>query len=267
MRVWLLSSGSSGNAAIVEAAGTRLLLDAGLGPRVLAARMRTLGGELMPRGVDGIVVSHEHGDHVRHLEPLARALRAPVHLHAGVTAKRVRQRYDVRAYRPGDSFVVGGLHVDTLPIPHDAPQVALRVRAPGGLAFGLATDLGYVPRGLADFLGACDEALVESNYCPDMMRAGPYPVRLQQRVTGGRGHLANEQTAALAQALAGSRLRCLWLGHLSKVNNTPERALAVVRALAGRLPVDAVEHGEPRVLDIERGCGVRPMAGQLSLLL
>jgi phosphoribosyl 1,2-cyclic phosphodiesterase len=249
MRVWLFSSGSSGNAAIVEAAGGRLLVDAGLGPKTIAARMRSLGGELFPRGVDAVVVTHQHGDHIAHLEPLARALRVPLFLHRGIRASRVQQRYEVRPYATGGGFTVGPFHVESYPIPHDAPQVALRVSA-GGASFGLATDLGHVPRGLAEFLGACDEVLLEANYCPDMMREGPYPPNLQRRVTGDFGHLANEQTAVLAAALVSTRVRKLWLGHLSKINNTPERALAGVRAMVRDLPVEVIPHGESKVLDV-----------------
>jgi phosphoribosyl 1,2-cyclic phosphodiesterase len=266
MRIWLLSSGSSGNAAIVEAGGARLLVDAGLGPRAMASRMRGLGGELFPRSVDAIVVTHEHGDHCAHLEPMARALRAPVFLHEGIAAPRARARFDVRPYAAGASFTVGALTVETLPLPHDAPQVALRIGGEG-LAFGIATDLGHVPDPLPAFLGACDEALVESNYCPTMMRDGPYPEHLKRRVTGGVGHLANGQTAALAASLQATRLRRLWLGHISKVNNTSALALAAVRAEAGGLAVEAIEHGEPRVLDVQAGAAVRPGAAQLLLAL
>jgi len=148
MRIWLLSSGSSGNAAIVEAAGARVLIDAGLGPKVAAARMRMLGGELLPRGVDAIVVTHHHGDHIMHLEPLLRALGAPVFLHQGVSAKRARARHDVRPYVAGSSFAVGPLVVETVRVPHDAPQIAVSV-AGAGLRFGVVTDLGHVPPGLA----------------------------------------------------------------------------------------------------------------------
>jgi len=266
MRIWLLSSGSSGNAAIVEAEGARLLIDAGLGPRTMAARMRRLGGELFPRGVDAIVVTHQHGDHIAHLEPLARALRAPIHLHGGVPAPRVRARHDVRCYEAGEGFRVGPLEVRTEPLPHDAPQVALSVAA-GNLRFGLATDLGHVPPALPAFLGACDAALIEANYCPVMMREGPYPAHLQRRVTGKHGHLANDDAAALAAAIAGSRLGKLWLGHLSRVNNTPRQALAVVRAAAPELDIDVLEHGEPRVLDVTAGKARASKAVQLGLFL
>jgi phosphoribosyl 1,2-cyclic phosphodiesterase len=264
MRVWLLGSGSSGNAAIVESSGGRLLVDAGMGPKKAADRMRALGGELFPRGVDGIVVTHDHGDHAAHLEPLARALRAPVFLHDGIPAERVRRRYDVRAYERGGSFRVGPFEVASFIIPHDAPQVALRVGA-GGLRFGIATDLGHVPRGLDRFLGLSDEVLLEANYCPELLRDGPYPQSLKKRVTGGLGHLSNAEAAALAQALSPSRVRRLWLGHLSLVNNTSARALFEVREKAPLLETEVISHGIPQLLEVRAGWMGRGHAEQMAL--
>jgi phosphoribosyl 1,2-cyclic phosphodiesterase len=264
MRIWLLSSGSSGNAAVVEAGGGRILIDAGLGPRAAASRMRRLGGELFPRGVDAIIITHHHGDHIAHLEPLARALRAPVFLHPGVTAEHPRKRLEVRSYAAGEGFRVGPFDVTSSPLPHDAPQVALRFRA-DALCFGLATDLGHVPDGLSAFLGECDEALVEANYSTAMMRDGPYPERLKRRVTGGAGHLSNDQTAALASSLAGTRLRKVWLGHISRVNNTSALALAAVKGAVSDVEVEVIEHGEPCRIDLRRRDAERPRAGQLAL--
>jgi phosphoribosyl 1,2-cyclic phosphodiesterase len=255
MRVWILSSGSSGNAAIVESGSTRLLVDAGIGPRVAATRMRLLGGDLFPRSVAAILVTHQHGDHIAHLEPLARSLRAPIYLHSGITATRARGRYEVRAYRPGVPFEVGDLRVRAETIPHDASQVALQVSG-GTVRFGLATDLGHVPPGLIDLLADCDEALVEANHDREMLADGPYPPQLKRRVGGDHGHLSNAQTAALAAALAGTRIHRLWLGHLSRVNNTPALALASVQRAAPTLDVRVLLHGEPRALDI-----VGPRAG------
>ena len=250
--------------------------------------MRTLGGELFPVGVegrgtrktelrdrglgggaaivDGIVVTHDHGDHSAHLEPLARALRAPVFLHDGIPAKRIRRRFDVREYERGGSFHVGPFEVATFVIPHDAPQVALRIGA-GGLRFGIATDLGHVPRGLDRFLGLADEVLLEANYCPELLHDGPYPPSLKRRVTGGLGHLSNGEAAALAQALSSTRVRRLWLGHLSLVNNTAGRALAEVRALAPQLETEVISHGIPQLLDVRPGWMGRGQAEQMALPL
>jgi phosphoribosyl 1,2-cyclic phosphodiesterase len=153
--------------------------------------------------------------------------------------------------------------VEALALPHDAPHVALRVTA-GDRRFGIATDLGHVPRELHGFLSACDHVLLESNYCPRMLEAGPYPERLKRRVAGPVGHLANEQAAELARALENTRVSRLVLGHLSRTNNVPSRALDVVASRAHRLGVEVLPHGEPRYYDVAAGAGPRA-AEQLSL--
>ena len=256
MRVWLLSSGSTGNAAVVEAGagaarGARILVDAGVGPRSCAARMRSLGADLFPAGVVGIIVTHHHGDHIAHLEPLARALRAPVYLHDGIAASRVRARFDVRPYARRGVFSVGPFRVRAEPVPHDAPQVALSVAA-GGLRFGIATDLGHAPPCLVDLLSECDEALVEANHCVELLRVGSYPPKLRTRVAGDLGHLSNDQTAALVQKLTKTRVARVWLGHLSRSNNSPARALACVRHGVRGVDVQVLEHGIPRLLEIRK---------------
>jgi phosphoribosyl 1,2-cyclic phosphodiesterase len=249
--VWLLSSGSSGNLAIVEAEGHRLLIDAGVGPRSAVVRMRALGGDLFAGSVSGVVVTHHHGDHMAQLEPLARALRAPAYLHRGILADVVRRRLDVREYVPGTTLHVGPFAVDALPVPHDAPQVAIAVSA-GGRRFAVVTDLGHVPAGLAAMLADCDAALVEANHCRELLAIGPYPPRLRDRVAGDEGHLSNVQTAELARRLTGTRLARLYLGHISRANNTPERALETVHRRAPGLDVEAIPNGVPCILDV--GC-------------
>jgi len=273
MRVYVLSSGSSGNAILVEEDGARLMLDGGIGPQVAARRLKDLGHDLFPRGVDGIVFTHHHGDHFSHAEPLARALRAPLYLHAGISARRIRARWDVRAYEPGVPFAAGRFTVRALSIPHDAPQVALAVESPSGVRFAVATDLGHVPAALAPFLAKCDAALVEANYCPMMLEVGPYPPSLRQRVRGGLGHLANEQTAELAAKLAGTRLGTLYLGHISRQNNTPEQALRVVRGRTGAangrsgLDVKAIAHGVASAFEVARSVRYAGLIGAEQLAL
>ncbi len=269
MRIWVLGSGSSGNAAIIEADGARILVDAGMGPRTAARKMKDLGGDLFASlpGLEAIIVTHHHGDHIAHLEPHARASRAPIYLHRGISVlPRVREKYEVRSYEPGRPFKVGPFVIEALSIPHDAPQVALRIATPTH-AFGVATDLGHVPSDLPAFLGSCDTVLVEANYCAQMLEWGPYPPRLKARVAGDIGHLDNEQTAELAAALIGTRLRRMYLGHISRTNNTPDRALAAVRKRSGSLEVRAVLNGVPEILDVVKRMSApvsHPMT-QLSL--
>lgn len=249
MRVHVLSSGSSGNALLVETASTRVLVDAGLGPRALAARCAELGVALHPRSVDAIVVTHSHGDHTGRLAPAARALAAPVYAHADVDVGRLPAGASLVRYTRGAELRLGDVTVLTLAVPHDAPQVALRFES-RERSFGLVTDLGAAPAGLAELLASCDAALVEANYCPRMLETGPYPERLRARIAGPLGHLSNEQSAALLAATRGGRLRRAYLGHISLRNNSCARALSVVAPAAPFLTVAAVPHGAAMSLDL-----------------
>jgi phosphoribosyl 1,2-cyclic phosphodiesterase len=253
VRTWVLGSGSSGNCLVVEAEGERLVVDAGLNPTRACERMRAIGGDLITsRHPLGLFVTHDHGDHSAHALPLARALRAPLYAHDGAPLQRARSRLEVRRYTPGHPVVVGPFVVDALAIPHDAPHVALRIAA-GGRRIAIATDLGHVTRELRTLLAGCDQVFLESNYCPRLLETGPYPVSLRRRVGGPLGHLANEQAADLAAALEDTRVSRLVLVHLSRSNNTPERALGAVRARVRRLRVDALDHGAPYVFDVGPG--------------
>jgi phosphoribosyl 1,2-cyclic phosphodiesterase len=264
VRVFVLSSGSSGNATIIEADGARILIDAGIGPKRAVKAMRALGGEIFPRGFDAIVVTHHHGDHIAHLEQHARASQAPLYLHSGIVAPQARKKFVVRAYERGEHFRVGPLTVRTLAIPHDAPQIAISVSS-STRVFGIVTDLGHAPYSLLKFLGECDAALLEANYCDDLLYSGPYPMHLKRRVSGDFGHLSNDQTAELAERLVGTRLGRLYLCHLSKANNSPARALAGVRKSAPEIESSVILHGEPHLLEIGSFAPARRRAEQLSL--
>lgn len=187
---------------------------------------------------------------------LARAFGATVWMHRRIDsehARRVRGRFDVQTYEPGRPFRVGPFVIEAEHVPHDAPQVAVRVaEEQGGPAIGVATDVGRITSGLVGLLAQCDAALVEANHCAELLAFGPYPDRLKRRVSGGLGHLNNDQTAELATRLSGSRLTRLWLGHLSKANNTPERALEVVANRAKGIDVEVLPHGHVCALDIRR---------------
>lgn len=252
VRAFVLATGSSGNAVLVEAHGTRVLVDAGIGPKRAEERLASLGEALLPRGVDAIVATHEHGDHFGQIERLSRALRAPVYLHPGIDAARVRRKCPIREFTPGEPFRVGALEIGSAVVPHDAPQVAIRV-ASDDHALGIATDVGHVTHELVDLLGACDAAIVEANHCPELLAFGPYPPRLQARIAGHLGHLSNAQCAELAARLVGSRVGKLWLGHLSRANNTPERALETVAPAARRMEVAVLPHGASAALEVRRG--------------
>ncbi len=253
VRVFVLGTGSSGNALLVESNGTRVLVDAGIGPRKTEARLAQLGVDATDVRIDAIVATHQHGDHFGQIERLARAFGATVWLHRGIDAPSVTRRFDVRLFEPGRAFRIGSLVLEAEHVPHDAPQVAVRVAEEnGGAALGVATDVGRVTSGLVGLLAGCDAALVEANHCTEMLAFGPYPDRLKRRVSGGLGHLSNAQTAELAARLSGTRMTRMWLGHLSKANNTPERALEVVASAARGMDVAVLPHGAVCELDVRR---------------
>lgn len=243
MRVTILASGSGGNATLIQAGGTSVLVDAGVGPRVVAERMRrALGHEV---GVDAILLTHPHGDHVGQVEPCARAFDAPVFL-AQATRRRMRlEGVSTRVFGRNTPFTIGAMQVSPMPIPHDAPQVAL-VFSHGAARAALITDLGQVPPGLAEHLAGCQLVLLESNHDPAMLAAGPYPDFLKKRIASGQGHLSNAQAAELLRRL-GPETRDVVLMHLSERCNSPMIALAEARvALRDRtVTLRAAKQDEP----------------------
>jgi phosphoribosyl 1,2-cyclic phosphodiesterase len=254
VRVYALATGSSGNCVVIEADGERIVVDAGIGPARAVERMRTLGADLVTaRAPLGVFVTHDHGDHSAHASPLSRALRAPLYAHDRAMLERARRRLEVRSYVPsGRPVVLGPFVVEALAVPHDAPHVALRVSA-AGRRVAIATDVGHPTRELRGFLAVCDLVMLESNFCPRMLEVGPYPPRLRARVAGPLGHLANEQAADLARGLEDTRVSRLVLIHLSRTNNTPDRALDVVSSAVRRLPVQALPHGTPQLVEVAAG--------------
>lgn len=250
MELFVLASGSLGNALLVQSHRSRVLVDCGIGPRLAQERMRAMGGELLPRGVDGIVITHHHDDHASKLGPFARAIGSPkngagegkIWLHDGIEAHRVRKKLAVRRYDTERAFRIGDFIIEAFALPHDAPQVALRL-SDDDVSIGIATDLGHVPRGLDRFLAECDEVLLESNYCPELLAIGPYPPSVRRRVSGPHGHLSNTDAAGLVARLEGSRVSRVHLCHLSQHNNTPARALEVTRARVKHISVNVIPYG------------------------
>jgi phosphoribosyl 1,2-cyclic phosphodiesterase len=243
--VTVLGSGSSGNAVLVETGRAAVLVDAGIPPRTVRRRFRSVHGRV-PQRLDGVIVTHAHGDHARHAEALARSFGAPLYATAGVRAAwsldRVPGIIEFDADRP---FAVGRLAVSPFPVPHDAPQVSL-VLDDGETRVGLATDLGVVPTGLAEHLSGCTVVLLESNHDPGLLAAGPYPPFLKSRIASALGHLSNEQAADLLRALDPCCVDVV-LMHLSETNNRPELALRAARSALGgrRVGVHVARQREP----------------------
>ncbi len=235
MRVCTLASGSKANATLVEAGATRLLIDCGLGPRILAKRLAEAG--VAPASIDAVIVTHEHIDHMKGLAQAVAKWHWPVISTAG-TLDGIpgipRERQMRIAY--GDAPTVGECTVELVAVPHDAAQPAAVVITArrSGARVGVATDLGHVPESLGDAFERLDYLVFESNHDEIMLRTGPYPPFLQARIASATGHLSNRQTGGLLQRIAHKGLRQVLLAHLSQQNNEPSLALAAAKDVLKR---------------------------------
>ncbi|MGH9533110.1 MAG: MBL fold metallo-hydrolase [Terriglobales bacterium] len=240
-RVTLLASGSRGNCAVLSSSTTRLLLDAGLSCRETLKRMKAAGED--PEGLDGILISHEHSDHVAGLPVLARKLKAPVYMTAATHAvwwKQYRSgREDAKplerleCFASGRSFQVGDIQVTPFTIPHDAADPVGFTFRVEGTKLGFVTDLGYMPANVRHHLKGCDGLVVESNHDVEMLRAGPYPWSVKQRVMSRVGHLSNEALAEFFSGDYDGGAAFLILAHLSEQNNHPEIARGAAEQALG----------------------------------
>lgn len=223
LRFRVLGSGSTGNATLVEAGETRILLDAGLGPRVLAERVEAAGVD--PGSIAAVVLSHEHNDHARGAVAFCRRFGVRIvasrgtYAAAGLGAEEL-PGFDV--LEPERPLAVGGLRVLGCAVPHDAAGPLAFVVSSNGSRFGHATDLGHVNPALTAAFRDCDAILIESNYDPTLLGGGPYPWSLKERILGPRGHLSNDDVARYLRSGLSERCRTLVLAHVSQKNNHPE---------------------------------------------
>jgi len=235
MRVCLLASGSKGNSLLIESGRTRLLIDAGLSARELRKRLETVGVE--PASLTALLITHEHIDHVRGLGPLVRQLGLPVYLQTELagTLADVGLPASVREFAAGEPFVLDDLGIRPFAVTHDAlAPVGFAVTGESGRV-GVATDLGMATRLVKECLQECRVLVLETNHDEEMLRDGPYPWPLKQRVRGSHGHLSNREGGALLGDLLWPGLEALFLGHLSETNNCPKLAMAEVnRVLQGQ---------------------------------
>ena len=227
-----LASGSGGNAALVSSGQTHILLDAGISARRITTALRGLGVD--PKELSGVLITHEHTDHIAGLATLTKQLNLRVYATrptlAALAAKvpaLVQGRLG-RYFEPGEAFPLGELWVESFATSHDAACSVGYAITGGDSRMALCTDLGYISPEVERAVAGCGLLVCEANHDEEWVRSGPYPYYLKKRVLGRQGHLSNEAGAQLALLAAQNGARTVLLAHLSEENNTPARALHVV---------------------------------------
>ncbi len=227
-----LRSSSKGNASIVFSRGTRILVDCGISGKVLEQCLASAG--IGPDTIDGIVVTHEHTDHIKGIGIISRRHNLPIYANSG-TWRAMRQslgRIDednIRVFETGREFYINDINVTSFPISHDAAEPVGYTFVHGGEKVAIATDMGVVGDNVLEALCGCHTALIEANYELNMLEIGTYPYDLKCRIKSDCGHLCNSDCGRLARALADGGTKKIILGHLSEENNYPPIAYGTVR--------------------------------------
>lgn len=232
MRFASLGSGSEGNALVVQAGQTCVLMDCGFALAETGARLARLG--LSAGHLSGIVVTHEHGDHIAGVARLARKHAIPVWLTHGTLRAQSKSLGDLpnlTEIDPHTAFDIGELRVQPYAVPHDAAEPVQYVFSDGVRRLGVLTDTGCATPHIEAALSGCDALVLECNHDAGMLAGGDYPFRLKQRVGGRFGHLNNADAAALLSRLDNTRLQHIVAAHLSRKNNTPQLAVSALSAV------------------------------------
>ncbi len=239
LRFSLLGSGSQGNAVLVSSGKTKILIDNGLSFKQLRLRAAEIGETL--EGIEALFVTHEHRDHVAGLGILTRKMDIPVFM-----TERTRDSLPasigpvkgITCIEAGEAVSVDGMTISSFSISHDAADPVSYVVESEGVKLGLAADLGHPSNVVRTRLMGCHGLILESNYCPDMLRRSAYPPAIQQRIRGRQGHLSNSAMCSLLAGLLHEALRHVVLVHISEENNQHQLALDMARQVIRELPIE-----------------------------
>lgn len=237
----VLASGSAGNSAVVEAGGSRILIDCGLSARQISLRLQSVG--IDPSSLSGILITHEHGDHISGLEVLCKKHSIPVYCNAA-TARAIgaKVKMDWRHFQSGSDFSIGDFVIQTFSVPHDAEEPVGFVLNHGNASLGFVTDLGFATKLVFERVRHVQTLLIETNHDEHLLQNDTRrPWSVKQRIMSRHGHLSNHAAADVAGQLLGNRLRRVILGHLSRDCNSPELAVGAMRSHLDARDGQAVE--------------------------
>lgn len=235
----MLGSGSAGNCALISTNHCRILVDGGLSARQIVVRLERCG--VSPEQLDGVLLTHEHGDHVCGLEVLCRKFAVPIYTNA-LTAEAIKyggaldRHRNWRIFRTGAEFKICDITVQTFPVPHDAVDPVGFAFHAGNRSLGFITDLGYATKMLVERLREVHTLVIETNHDEKMLQNDPHrPWPVKQRIMSRHGHLSNAAAAKVIEELLPGKVERVVLGHLSRDCNSPELACAEIRALLERV--------------------------------
>lgn len=226
MTICTFASSSSGNCTLVSQGTSHLLIDAGISLKRIRENLKSL--DLTPDDLTGVLVTHEHSDHIGGIKMLVKYHKTPIFTSFGAEDSMCSHIPEVAPYlsgfEVGTEFELGNITVSSFNTPHDASQsVGFRLKA-DDRTLAYATDLGHVSEEVFTSMCGADIAIIESNHDKEMLRTGPYPMFLKRRVSSKHGHLSNSDCGRFAVTLAQSGTRYIQLSHLSNENNTPKLA-------------------------------------------
>jgi phosphoribosyl 1,2-cyclic phosphodiesterase len=246
IRFALLGSGSSGNAILVVAGGSKILIDNGLSFKQLQLRAAEVGESL--DDLKAVFITHEHSDHVHGLPVMSKRLDVPIYMTPGTAGNlpvRARDIPNIHFFESGETIPFNGVTLHSFQVEHDAAEPVSYVVECDGARLGIAADLGCVSKVVQRRLTGSHGLVLESNYCPDMLRVSKYPPAIRQRIHGRQGHLSNIDACKLLASLIHDRLQLVVLVHISEENNTYETAV--------RMATDAMRASKARICCAQHG--------------
>lgn len=233
MRLHSLKSGSKGNASLVYTSNTKILVDCGISGRAVKSAMDEIG--IAPEEINGIVITHEHNDHIKGVGVMMRRYDIPVFANSATWAAIMQNNLgklndkNIKIFEGAEPFSIGDIGVKPFKIPHDAAYPVGYCFDNGKSRAAVATDMGMLTEELFREIGGCSRVLIESNHDLSMLDVGPYPYPLKQRIKSDLGHLSNDDAAKAAEFLSRMGAKEIILGHLSEENNYPKLAYETVK--------------------------------------